>query len=163
MGGLKSLVNQVWQSRLSVAVRPAETYLVAVNTLFNIVGGSVWIHGLFAALLDDLDAGGSGALGAFQVNGVPVDDAAPTALAGGALGDLLVCPLDDTGAVPIVLNAAAMGFPNPASVLVGSGKVLGTNVPGTIDFIVTVGPCDGACIFYCVYQAIDPAAVVNVA
>lgn len=160
---MSSQLASLYLREPDVIMRPAEIYGLGVNTLFNIVGGPVWVIGLFAYLLADLDSGPLGSDAAFEINGIPVDDALPTAVAGGALGDLLVCPLDDTGAVPIIVNVAAAGFPNPASVLVGSGKVLAGPVPGEIDLIIGTAACDGACIFYCIYQRMSPGANVIVA
>jgi hypothetical protein len=155
----KSEIELIAQQSLAVVYRPDEVYLNGANVLFNIVGGPVWIHALFAVLAADLDFAVAGATANFTINGIAVD-AGPVAVAGGALGQMMVCPLDDTGAGPVVVNLPAVSNPSPA----GRWRVIATNVPGDITLVVGGGvDFDGACAFYCLYQKVAPQSLVVVA
>jgi hypothetical protein len=159
----KSQIKLLSQQSMAVVYRPDEIYtFVGANVLFNIVGGPVWIHGLFAVLADDLDAGAGGGTANFTINGVAVDNG-PVAVAGGALGDLLLCPLDDTATGAVIVNVPALCLPDPATLLVGGGKILATDVPGEITLVVGTAAFDGACAFYCIYQKMAPQSLVVVA
>jgi len=158
----KSEIKLTAQQSMAVVYRPDEIYTVAANVLFNIVGGPVWIHALFAVLAADLDGVAAGSTANFTINGVAVDNGA-VPVAGGAVGQLMLCPLDDTATAPVVVNLPAVSLPSPAALVVGGGKILATNVPGEITLVVGVADFDGACAFYCLYQKMAPQSLVVVA
>lgn len=149
MSGLKQTVDGLSLQKLEVAYRPPQLYLVAGSpyTIFIISGGPVWIKALFAHTIEAVAAATTFAI---TISGTAVDSGA-IAIAS-AINRLIVSPLDETIARPIVRNVAV------SSAVAGGFMLMA--VPGNISLAVAVADTDGTMAWYCAYYRMNPAALV---
>ena len=157
--GLSNIVKSTHLLQQEVAVRPGQIYLLAAfnpGNLFTIVGGPVWIKGLFAQAT--VAAETTTATAAITVNGVAIQNAALNV--DSALGDIIMWPLDAAGGAVIVPNVAINPMPTLAAALLGnSGTVSG---PGDIALTVSAN-MDSTFVFYVVYYRMSPNSQIVVA
>jgi len=157
--GLNTVIKRISLDIMQVAIRPAEIYLLAdynPGSLFTIVGGPVWIKGLFAQAT--VAAETTAATAAITVNGVAIQNAALNV--DSALGDIIMWPLDAAGGAVIVPNVAINPMPTLAAALLGnSGTVSG---PGDIALTVSAD-MDSTFVFYVVYYRMSPNSQIVVA
>lgn len=167
---VSGFVKGTWIRKLQVVERPAETYLFAASpqTIFNINDGPVWLVALFGICAGDLDPiGATGATIEFTVNGVAVDALAPV-VTGSFAGDILLCPLDPTGAAVVIVANPCECVPDLTANATGGGQVLATPsvagaAPGLINLVVGNGNCGNDLTMYVAYYRMSPAASVTVA
>lgn len=149
MGGLKTDVTVLEQSRQKAAFRIAAAYGIGANTIFTIRGGPVLIMGLFGRVVT-APFGAGGTTGTFTVSGRAIDSGA-IAIAS-ALNTLIVSPLDDAGLNPIIPNVAANNLPLIEGLLAVTG-----NIVLTLAVAATVGTVE----WYCLYYAMNVASEIN--
>ena len=157
--GLSSTVKSTYLLQQEVVNRAGEIYLVAdyaPGNLFTVVGGPVWIKGLFAHVT--VLAENSGFTGAITINGVNAQNAA--VVLDSTLNDIIVWPLDATATAVIIPNVAANPMPTLAAALLGNtGTVTG---PGDIALTIN-GDLVSTLVFYMVYYRMSPNSGIVVA
>lgn len=157
MGSLSSLVAQIWQNRLQVAYRAPEDYAVGAHDLFNIVGGPVIIMAMFARFTAAETTGAT-----FEAACAGVDMQAAAVDVDGAINTLAMFPLSDEVGAVIIPAVLAGEYPTVGAVGASAGFGMLSSI-GDIVLTVAVDTTDGLPEFYVVYQAMLPAATINVA
>lgn len=147
--GLRQEIASTHLSKLTVAYRPPQLYLLAGSpyTIFTIAGGPVWILALFAHTIEAVPAGTRFTI---TVNGVPVDVGATVITS--LINRLIICPLDDTAALAIVPNVAASN--------VAASDFMLLAATGNINLAVTVANTNGLMDWYCAYYRMNPSASI---
>jgi len=156
--GLGATVKQTSLNIMQVVKRPPQVYPIGADNLFTIVGGPVYIQGLFFYADEAIDNAGAGTTMVVQICGVAADSAAPTAIAT-AIGGVCIWPLNATVPVP---NLAMNIMPTAAgvfSVVASPGSAGGDNITVTVATASTVGMCS----WYVLYFRMEPAAEIIVA
>jgi len=157
--GLNTVIKRISLDIMQVAIRPGEIYLVAdyaPGNLFTVVGGPVWIKGLFAHVT--VLAENSGFTGAITINGVNAQNA-PVVL-DSSLNDIIMWPLEAAGGAVIIPNVAINPMPTLAAALLGNtGQVTG---PGNIALTIN-GNLVSTLVFYVVYYRLHPDSEIVVA
>lgn len=156
--GLANTIKSVALDIMEVAKRPGEIYLVAdyaPGNLFTIVGGPVWIKGLFAYVTGLAE--NSGFTGAITIDGVAAQNAA--VVLDSTLGDIIMWPIEAAGGGVIVPNVAMNPMPTLAAALLGNtGQVAG---PGNIALTIN-GNLVSTLVFYVLYYRLDPDSEIVV-
>jgi len=156
--GLSAIVKKTSLDIMQVVRRPAAVYGIATHTLFTIVGGPVYIHGLFFQAVTAIDNAGAGTTMEVEICGVDADSAVPTAIAT-AIGCVCIWPLNAQVPVP---NLAMNIMPTAAgvfSVIASPGSAGGDDITVAVATASTVGTC----AWYVLYERMDPDAAIIVA
>ncbi len=130
-GGLRQTINQIWQERDVVAVRPPQAYTVAVGayTIFSVAGGAI----LVKALIGRITGAAVGATTIATTFNTIAGEAGAVAC-NGAVGTLVVVPLN-VAAVIVNLLAA----PLTDALLHPKGMVVGLQPAGPGLIVATYG------------------------
>jgi len=159
-GGLGATVKRISLDVMEVAIRPGEIYALAdynPGNLFTIVGGPVWIRGLFAHVT--VLAENSGNTGAITICGVGAQTAA--VILDSTLNDIIMWPLEATGGSVIIPNVASNPMPSLGAV---GNNFVGGQVAGPGNIALTVnGDLVSTLIFYIVYYRLNPNSEITVA
>jgi len=156
--GLSATVKKTSLDIMQVVKRPAAVYGIATHTLFTIVGGPVWIKGLFFYANEAVDDAGNGTTMIVQVCGVAADSHAPTAVAT-RIGRTCVWPLSEQVPIPDVAF-------NPMATILGMFSVLaspGSDGGDDITVAVATASTVGTCSWYVLYERMEPDAAIIVA
>jgi len=157
--GLSNVVKNISMDVMEVVKRPPQVYgIAAAAPIFTIVGGPVWIKGLFFFADEAVDNAGTGTTMEIQICGVPADSAVPT-IVSTVINGICVWPLI-TGVVPIP-NVLANPMPTILGVAANCFGQLAS--PGDITLAVTTASTVGMCSFYCVYYRMNPNSNIDVA
>jgi len=156
--GLSSVIKKTSLDIMQVVKRPAAVYGIATHTLFTIVGGPVYIHGLFFYADEAVDDAGGGTTMVVQICGVAADSHAPTAIAT-AIGRVCVWPLNNSVPVPDLAMNIMPTAAGVFSALASPGSAGGDNITVAVATASTVG----ACSWYVLYERMDPDAAIIVA
>jgi len=138
---------------------PTRYLFGAAQTIFTITGGLVLIRSFLCYCDTAIDALANGTTIVGTVNGVAIS-APAIATTGSIAGDIIVFPM---GAVAIV----AMGNPTePMPTVIGDTAHYSSVIAGPVNGLiqVTFGVADMAaaelCSFRCIYEKIDPEALI---
>jgi len=158
--GLGTTVKRISLDVMEVAIRPGEIYLsadYAPGNLFTIVGGPVWIKGLFAHVTVALE--NSGFTGAITVCGVAMQTGA--VVLNSSLNDIIMWPLEATAGSVIIPNVAANPMPTLGAVV---NNFIGGQLAGPGNIALTInGNLVSTLVFYVVYYRMDPNSEIVVA
>ena len=158
--GLNATIKKTSRDIMQTAIRPGEIYLVAdyaPGNLFTIVGGPVWIKGLFAHVT--VLAENSGFTGAITINGVAAQTAA--VVLDSTLNDIIMWPLEATGGSVIIPNVASNPMPTLGAV---GNNFVGGQVSGPGNIALTInGNLVSTLVFYVVYYRLNPDSEIVVA
>ena len=146
MGGLKPMIDEIWQQKLSIAYRPPALIAAGANTIFVISGGPVVIEALFA---HQITANAAGSTFTIAISGAGTDNGPVVCTS--AINTLIVSPLDPTLVQPIVPNLAI-------SAAIAAGFQL-LAVPGNI-VLTVVTTTTGTLAWYCIYRRMNPASSI---
>lgn len=157
--GLSNTVKRISLDVMEVVIRPGQIYDVATyapGNLFTVVGGPVWIRGLFAHVT--VLAENSGFTGAITINGVAAQNAA--VVLDSTLNDIIMWPCEATGGSIIIPNVAT----NPMPTLGAAGNnFMGTvTSPGNIALTIN-GNLVSTLVFYVVYYRMNPNSEIRLA
>jgi hypothetical protein len=156
--GLGPIVKKTSLDIMQVVKRPAAVYAVGNHNLFTIVGGPVYIHGLFFYADDNVDLANAGTTMEVQICGVAADSAVPTAVRT-LVGRTCVWPMNNSVPVP---NLAMNIMPTAAGVfsaLASPGSAGGNNITVAVATASTVGRCS----WYVLYFRMEPNAYIRTA
>jgi len=162
--GLNTVIKRISLDIMQVAIRPAEIYLLAAynpGSLFTIVGGPVWIKGLFAHAIT---AENSGNTVAIAICGVNMQNAA--VVADSLIGDIIMWPLGAAATQVIIPNLAIQPMPTLASEIIGQsgGQLAGIGSAGGDNIALTVGGnLVSQLVFYVLYYRLNPNSEIVVA
>lgn len=156
--GLKSAVNAVLQQSLHVASTVPQALAQAAHNILTIIGGPVWIKGIFCYANA---ATGAASTMAIAVCGVNMQTAAVACNL--LIGELAIWPLEVAGGAVIIPNVAAGPMPTLAGALLGSTGVLAAPGGAGGDIIVlTIAAADmvGVNSWHVVYYKLSPASLI---
>jgi len=158
--GLGATVKRISLDVMEVAIRPGEIYLVAnyaPGNLFTIVGGLVWITGLFAHVTVIGET--SGFTGAITINLVGAQTGA--VILNSTLDDIIMWPLEATAGSVIVPNVASNPMPTTGAVV---NNFIGGQLAGPGNIALTInGNLTSTLVFYVVYYRMDANSEIVVA
>lgn len=161
--GLNTVIKETSLDIMQVVKRPPEVYPVAASKkLFTIVGGPVWIKGLFFYANEAVDAAGGGTTMLMKICGVAADNGA-TVIAT-PIGGNCVWPLQNGN--PPVPGVLSNPMPTLAAAGAGSfGQLVSPGGAGGDNIVVTVAAAStvGKCSFYVLYFRMDSDAKIVVA
>lgn len=160
---LSSTIKRLSLDVMEVAIRPGEIYLAANSpqNLFTIIGGPVWIKGLFAHALTVENSGNTTAIAICGVN----MQTAPV-VADSLVGDIIMWPLGVAGTQVIIPNLAIQPMPTLATEIIGQsgGQVAGIGSAGGNNIVQTIGGnLVSQLVFYVVYYRMNPDSEIVVA
>ena len=156
--GLKATLDTLVNHGLFVAYRPPEVYLLANSPedLFQIVGGPVWIKGLFQhCITAQTNASTCG----MAVNGINMQNAVLNINT--VIGGIIIYPLNAAAGSIIIPNVLVNPLPTLAGFLIGSeGQVAGPG--GAIEEIVQTisANLDGSIATYVLYYKMAPESLI---
>ena len=158
--GFNTIVKRMSLDVMEVAIRPGQIYDVATYApadLFDIVGGPVWIKGLFAHVT--VLAENSGFTGLITINLVNAQTAA--VVLNSTLNDIIMWPLEATAGSVIIPNVAANPMPTLGAV---TNNFIGGQVAGPGAIALTInGNLVSTLVFYVLYYRLNPNSEIVVA
>ena len=150
---MKSVAEALYLNQDNTVFRVAQNYTVLGSpyNLFTISGGAVWIK-LLAARITANAAGGT----TFDVtvNGVAVDSG--PVVVGGAVGSIIIIPLDSTATATIVNADATSQIVWATS---DNTMIAGTSGGAVIQLAVAVATITVE--WTCIYRRLSPSALIK--
>jgi len=156
--GFGSIVKATSLDIMQVVKRPPAVYGIATHNLFRIVGGPVYIQGLFFYADENIDLANTGTTMDVQICGVAADSGVATAVRT-LIGRTCIWPLNNTAPVP---NLAMNIMPTVAGVfsaIASPGSAGGNNITVQVTTASTVGRCS----WYVLYFRMEPDAQIILA
>jgi len=156
---LSATIKRISLDVMEVVIRPGQIYLLAAfnpGNLFTIVGGPVWIKGLFAQAT--VAAETTTATAAITICGLGAQFAAVDV--DSDIGDIIMWPLEATAGSVIVPNVAI----NPMPPIGAATNFVTGTVAGAGNIALTVSAnMDSTFVFYVVYYRLSPDSNIVVA